>query len=52
MRGGWGWLYWKLWAKLIQSEWRQVMLCLGTILNVREPFNLFYGYLIVLDMWD
>jgi ribosomal protein S4 len=25
MRGGWGWIYWKLWAELIQSEWIQVM---------------------------
>ena len=26
MRGGWGWLYWKLRAELIRSEWIQVML--------------------------
>ena len=25
MRGGWGWLYWKLRAELIRSEWIQVM---------------------------
>jgi small subunit ribosomal protein S4 len=25
MRGGWGWIYWKLWAELIRSEWIQVM---------------------------